>query len=74
MIISVPVQTARMTLSRLEGALVVLVAVQLSVARIVSAASVQAERSRPSSPNDHFPAGPNGPVQRIEHQAHWSCS
>ena len=57
-IISVPVQTA-VAPSRAEGALVVLVAVQLSVLGLYLPPVLKGVPGMPSAPNDHFTAGPD---------------
>ena len=57
-IISLPVHTAVCS-TRSSGALVVLVAVQLSVAGIVSAAGVQITAKIVAAPNNHFSASPH---------------
>ena len=62
-IISLPIQTA-VWKCRASGALVVLVAVQVFSAGIVSPASIEFDGARShSAPDDHFAAGPNCRVE-----------
>ena len=63
MIISLPVQTAVCTVRRL-GALMVLVAVQLSVPGLYLPPVFKSETACLPSPDDHFTAGPDCCVHR----------
>ena len=69
-IISLPVQTA-VWKSRAEGALVVLVAVQLSVLGLYLPPVLKILPPSESTPDDHFAASPYCRVIRLGQRARW---